>query len=199
MNKILKGLLLGTLGLAVVGCHEDKPHKAGKERPPLDEIDAGGRGLQSKDVMDATNQMAAELLALPELNASEKQWTIVTGPVENQTLSVRQNYAIFVDRLKTNLSKQGRGRVTLIENRDRYRDLQSKELESGGEREDEFGQTGGQRAAPGPAGIQPDYILYCKAQEMAGEGPRYFRFEFDLTNLRNRVIVWSGQYEVKVH
>lgn len=194
MSKLLKGLVLGALSLALVGCHDDKPHKSGTERPPLDEIDAGGRGLQSKDVMDATDRMAMELLALPELNASDRQWTIVTGPVENQTLTERQNYAIFVDRLKTNLSKQGRGRVTLIENRDRYRDLQSKELEGAGERED-----GGKGANAAPAGIQPDYILYCKAQEMAGEGPRYFRFEFNLTNLRNRVIVWSGQYEVKVH
>jgi len=196
---IVKGLLLTTLTFAVVGCHDDKPHKAGRERPPLDEIDAGGRGLQSKDLMDATDQMSMDLLALPELNAAERQWTIVTGPTENQTMNVRQNYAIFIDRLKTNLSRQGRGRVALIENRDRYRDLQSKELEGGGEREDTFGQTDGSRAAPGNAGIQPDYILYSKAQQMTSGGPDLYRFEFNLTNLKTRQLIWSGEYMVKVH
>lgn len=199
MRKIVKGLLLATLSFAVIGCHDDKPHKAGRERPPLDEIDAGGRGLQSKDLIEATDQMAMELLALPEINAASKQWTIVTGPTENQTQNVRQNYSIFIDRLKTNLSKQGRGRVALIENRDRYRDLQSKELEGGGEREDTFGQTDGSKTAPGPAGIQPDFILYSKAQQMTSGGPDLYRFEFNLTNLKTRQLIWSGEYMVKVH
>lgn len=198
MGKMIHALML-VLSAAAVGCSsDDKPHKHGKERPPLDEIDAGGRGLQSKDLIQATDQMAMELLALPELNASQHQWTIVTGPTENQTQNVRQNYAIFIDRLKTNISKQGRGRVTLIENRDRYRDLQSKELETG-EREDTFGQTDGSRVAPGPAGIQPDYILYCKAQQMTSGGPDLYRFEFNLTGLKTRQLIWSGEYMVKVH
>ena len=199
MYRIVKGLILAGLSIAVMGCHDDKPHKAGKERPPLDEIDAGGRGLQSKDLIEATDQMTMELLSLPELNASARQWTIVAGPVENQTLNTQQNYAIFIDRLKTNLSKQGRGRVTLIENRDRYRDLQSKELEGGGEREDSFGQTDGSRTVPGNAGIQPDFILYSKAQQMTSGGPDLYRFEFNLTNLKTRQLIWSGEYMVKVH
>lgn len=196
--QVIKKFVAAVCVAAMIGCHSDKPHKYGKERPPLGEIDAGGRGLQSKDLIQATDQMTMELLALPELNHSRDQWTIVTGGTENQTLNVRQNYDIFIDRVKTNLSKQGRGRVALIENRDRYRDLQSRELETG-EREDEFGQTGGNAPVPGPAGIQPDFILYCKAQQMTSGGPDLYRFEFNLTSLKTRQLVWAGEYMVKVH
>lgn len=191
MNGFQKLIMCMVVVGAVAGCsHSDKPHQQGKERPPLDEINSGGRGLQSKELLQATDQMAMELLSLPELNASKEQWTIVTGIVENQTLDTRNNYNIFIDRLKTSVSKQGRGRLIIIENRDRYRDMQGRELEPG------MSDSGG---APGPAGVQPDFILYGKAQEMDTGGPNLYRFEFNVTNLKTRVQVWSGEYLVKVH
>jgi hypothetical protein len=111
---------------------------------------------------------------------------------------------IFLYRLKTNLAKYGRGRVALIENRDRYRDVQSRELEPGaaGAPRDEFGQgdgsAGGGRAAPGGAGIQPDFGLYARITEMPNRGTSYYFCEFTLTNLHTREQVWNNAYEVKV-
>jgi hypothetical protein len=105
---------------------------------------------------------------------------------------------IFIDRLKTNLSKQGRGRVTLIENRERFRQLQSKELEPG--TGDPFGQGGG-GYQPGPAGIQPDYTLYGKVQDMPNRGTNTYRFEFNLSAIQGqnaRIMPWSDEYIVKV-
>jgi hypothetical protein len=109
---------------------------------------------------------------------------------------------IFLYRLRTNLARYGHGRVALIENRDRYRDVQTRELEpqAAGPR-DEFGQGGGNdagRAAPGPAGIQPDFGLYARITEMPNRGTSYYLCEFTLTNLRTRQIVWTNAYEVKV-
>ena len=44
---------------AIAGCsHHDKPHNYGKARPPVDELDSRDRGLQSKDVVSASDQMA---------------------------------------------------------------------------------------------------------------------------------------------
>jgi hypothetical protein len=202
MRKSICIIGLSAAWLMGSGCQSpDKPAEYGRRSPPIDERDDSDRGLQSKDLIAATDQMAMELLSLPELNESREQWTIVASGAENQTTSSRQSFDIFIDRLKTSLGKFGRGRVTLIENRDRFRDLQRRELEPGaGEREDPYGQTGISSASgrPGPAGIQPDFILYGKVQEMPNRSTSFYRIEFNLTDLRSRVVTWTGQYEVKV-
>jgi len=189
MNKRLIVLLAGTLAVGLAGCTPDKPHKYGKERPPIDEIDEGGRGLQSKDLLQATDQMTMDLLALPELNRSDRKWTIVAQAMENQTITQRQNLDIFVDRLKTQLFKQGGGRIALIENRDRYRDFQSRELE----------QAGATDTPPAGPGVQPQYVLYGKMQELQAHVKSTYRAEFNLTNLKTREQVWTGEYIVKVN
>lgn len=201
MNRIAKFFFSHTLALGgfvclgLAGCHDDKPHEYGRERPQIDEIDSHGHGLQSKDLLQATDQMAMELLALPALNQSQAKWTIVTQAMENQTVSQRQNLDIFVDRLKTQLHHAGGDRLALIENRDRFHDLQDRELE--GAPRDQFGQGGGP-SAPGPAGIQPQYVLYGKMQELPDRKTSTYRAEFNLTDFRTREIVWSGEYIVKV-
>ena len=187
------------LAMSVVGgaCrHHDRPYGYGDQRPPVEDLDPRDRGLQSKDVVVATDLMAQDLLALPELNESRSQWTIVVDRVENRTTGDRFDMDIFLYRLKNNLAKYGRGRVTLIENRDRFRDVQSRELEAtaGG---DEFGQGGAGRTGA-PAGIQPDYGLYARITEMPNRGTSYYFCEFTLTNLRTRQQVWTNAYEVKV-
>jgi hypothetical protein len=189
-----KLLLIVSLAAALgAGCHSDKPHDVGQERPSVSDLDSRDRDLQSKDLLEASDLMTQSLVSLPELAGDTKQWTIVTSNVENQTTR-RQNYDIFIDRLRTNLSKQARGRIRLIENKARYHDLQSKELETGGN--DQFGQGSGTTGLP--AGIQPDYVLYGKMQEMPNRGTSTYRMEFNLTNFRTREQVWSDEYIVKV-
>ena len=190
-----KYLVLAVLaaGAGLVGCSSDKPHEVGQMRPSPTDLDARDRDLQSKDLIEASDLMAQSLSSLPELNESRSQWTIVTSNVENQTTK-RQNYDIFIDRLKTNLSKHARGRIRLIENKQRFHDLQSKELETGNN--DQFGQGSG--ASGLPAGIQPDYALYGKMQEMPNRGTNTYRMEFNLVNFHTREQVWSDEYIVKV-
>jgi hypothetical protein len=197
MHKGLTTLLAATLTAGLFGCHHDKPHEYGRERPPVDELDSGGKGLQSKDVVDASDKMAMDLLADPQLNASKTQYTIVVDHVDNQTHDPRANLDIFIQRLRTELFQQGRGKVQLIENRDKLHELQSKELE-GNEREDTFGQGSGAKPAPGPAGIQPDYSLYAVMMDMPDRNTNYYFCRFTLTDLRNRTVAWENSYEVKV-
>jgi hypothetical protein len=181
MTKWILGLALGLASVGFVG---------GCSSAPKD------TGIQASNLRESTELMAQSLLALPELNDSSKRWLIVAGDVEDQTTGGgRRSYQLFVDSLKTSLAKQGRGRVQLIENRDRYRALQSKELQPG--TRDDFGQGGG-AAQPGGAGIQPDFTLYAKAQDMPNRVTNFYRFEFSLTSLRDRTVVWNDAYEVKV-
>jgi hypothetical protein len=194
MIRFMPAAALGLL--LVVGCHSDKPHEYGRQRPPVDQLDSRDRGLQSKDVVAASDQMAMDLLALPELAGASHQWTVVVDRIENLTANRRQDLNIFLERLRVKLAQQGRGRVALIENRDKLRDLQSRELEQGPG--DPFQQGGVNRAAPGPAGIQPDYALYGKISELPNRGTSYFFVEFTMTSLKTRQQVWTNAYEVKV-
>ena len=194
--QLLLSLFAGTAILTALGCHQDRPHDVGRARPPIDQLDERDRGLQSVDLLQSTDLMAQSLLSLPELNASDRQWTIVAMDAEDQTTGGgRRSYNIFVDRLKTSLARQGRGRAALIENRDRYRAMQSRELEPG--MADEFGQGGGP-TQPGGPGIQPDFALYAKVQDLPNRATNTYRFEFNLTSLRDRRLVWSDEYIVKV-
>ena len=179
-------------GLGLVGCapsYED-------QRPPVDKLDPRDRGLQSKDVQQASDKLAIDLLSLDELNDSKTQWTIVVDRVGDRTNSrlFTGNFDIFLQRLKTNIQRQGRGRISIIDNRGRFYDVRGRELES--EREDDFGQGG-----PGPrrAGEarDPDFALRGTAMDLPNRGTVYYNLQFDLINLRTRQSMWSGDYEVK--
>ena len=180
--------VVGLIGMLVLGgCYHDKPQEYGDQRPPVGELDSRDRGLQSKDIVQASDQMAMDLLADPNLNASNTRWTIVVDHVENKTINSRFDMDIFLQRLKTNLFRQGKGRVQLIENRDKLRELQASELE--------IERTDGQ---PGPKGIQPDYSLYATIAELPNRGTSYYLVDFKLTDLRTRELAWVNAYEVRV-
>ena len=186
-------------GVGAAGCAPptDKPHDYGQQRPSIYDVDARDRGLQSKDVNEAADQMAADLLALPALNRSKAQWTIVTTPVDDQTIDHqgRANYNIFIQALQDRLARGSEGRVTLIANKQDFYKKRSDELEGGGV--DEFGQTGGPtQGAADP--VSPDYALDGVVMDMPNRGTNYYQIQFRLSNLRNRTIPWSRVYPVKV-
>jgi len=182
----------------LAGCASDRPHDYGENRPPVDSVSPDDRGLQSKDVVSASDQMAQDLLASPDLNHSQNRWTMVVDHVDNETQNHRFNLDIFLERLRVNLAKYGHDRVALIENKAKYHGLQSNELE--GEREGDPYQQGDSAGANKPVyrGIQPDYSLYAKIMEMPNRGTDYYYCEFTVTDLRTREQVWTNAYEVRV-
>jgi len=193
----MKTSLISTLTLlSTIGCYSDVPHEKGQQRPPVDQLDSRDAGLQSKDVVVASEAMANDLLQLPELNASREQWKIVVGKVRNNTSTAREDLSVFLQRLRSNLFKQSGGRITLIQNKDDYYAMQDAELEAGGSR-DEFEQ-GYAPSGGKSAGIQPDYILDVIVSDLPNRGTNYYTFEFQLTNLHSRVMTWTNMYEVKV-
>jgi hypothetical protein len=182
----------------LAGCASDRPHDYGENRPPVDSVSPDDRGLQSKDVVSASDQMAQDLLASPDLNHSQNRWTMVVDHVDNETQNHRFNLDIFLERLRVNLAKYGHDRVALIENKAKYHGLQSNELE--GEREGDPYQQGDSAGTNKPVyrGIQPDYSLYAKIMEMPNRGTDYYYCEFTVTDLRTREQVWTNAYEVRV-
>jgi hypothetical protein len=187
--------LLLVLGGGGVACYSDRPHEYGQQRPPVDRIDERDSGLQSKDVVSASDQMAMDLLAQPEINQGNDRLLIVVDRVENLTAERREDLDIFLERLRVNLARHGKGRVQLIENRDKLRDLQARELEQ--PNTDPFGQ-GGRRGGGGSIGIQPDFALYGRIMELPNRATSYYLCEFTLVDLHSREQVWTNAYEVKV-
>lgn len=188
--KIVRNCFL-SLGLlaTLAGCSSDRPHEYGERRPDVGSLNAEDRGIQSKDLLEATDLMSMDLLSLPELNDARQRWTIVSTYMDNDTTRRHDQYDIFINRLKTKLAREGRGRIQLIENRDRFHDLQARELEPTGD---------SRREASGPAGVQPQYALNGRVEELPNRATSTFRFEFNLTDLRNRTVVWTNDYLVKV-
>lgn len=176
----------------LAGC-SDKPHRYGRERPPIDELDRRDKGLQSKDVVSASDAMAQSLLSDPRLNSSDRQWVMVVDRVEMNAVDARGDLDIFLRRLKVNLDRFGKGRVTFVENRDKLRELQSRELDY---ERDDFGQGSGPRPTAGR--LQPDYGLYCKVTDLPNRGTNYYFFEFTVTDLVSGVQPWTDAYEVRV-
>jgi len=190
MTRRLTIAMMLTLA-ALAGCASDKPHEYGRERPPVGELDERDKGLQSKDVVQASDQMAQDLLADRGLNEAHNQWLMVVDHVENRTIDRGFDMDIFLERLRVNLARYGRGRVQLVENKAKLRDLQARELDS--ERDD------GQGAPPAPRKrVQPDYGLYAKIMELPNRGTSYYLARFTVTDMRTGLEVWNNQYEVKV-
>lgn len=189
MTYVKSLVVLGMLAM-LSACASDKPHDYGQARPPVDQLDSRDRGLQSKDVIAATDQLARDLLALPELRQSPTQWTVVVDRIQDRTIdrSFYYNYDIFLERFRTNLSQLGPGRIRLIENKATFNDIRNRELDSPSDL----------RQGQGVTPVQPNYALYGKALDMPNRATNYYLIQFDLVNLATREQVWSRQYEVKV-
>ncbi|HEY8666585.1 MAG TPA: hypothetical protein VIL86_07975 [Tepidisphaeraceae bacterium] len=181
------GLMVGLAGAP--GCR----HTYEEERPPVGQLDRRDRGLQSKDLLTCTDEMAASILGSADLARSDRQWIIVSVPMDNET-SHTKSYDIFIDSLKTQIAKQGRGRATLVANKAKFNEMRNKELDQPGG--DEFQQGGGRTGSN--ERIQADYFLNGKVQNLPNRGTDTFRFEFSLTNSKTGVQIWQDDYIVIV-
>jgi hypothetical protein len=202
-KTLLAAGLLAAMGTGF-GCSEShhKPESYNEQRPDPDRLVADDRGLQSKDVLAASDSMTMDLLSDPKLNASRTQWTLVVDHFDDLTRdkSFDTNYDIFLERLRTNLSEKSEGRITLLENRDKFNELRNRELDPVGGGPDKYGQgaPGGGGVPGSPNRIQPDYSLYGKAYDMPNRSTNYYLLEFTISDLHTGVQMWSRKYEVKV-
>ncbi len=189
--------LAAVAGVAMAGCQQpEDPGGYSRQRPPADRLDERDRGLQSFDVVTSASQMADALLTDIRINSQPERMLVVFDRAENLTSSTGQNLDLFLRQLRAEVSRRGNDRIQIIQNRETLRDLQSRELEQP-ERE-EFGGVGGRVPPPGPAGIQPDYALALEVRDLPNRGTNYYQFDYVMTDIRTREIVWEGIYDVRV-
>jgi len=181
-------LLLGTFA-ALTACNQHRPNDYYEKRPPADSLTSGDIGLQSKDLLSATDQMTRDLLADPDLRNSPTKWVLVIDKTDDLTTEryFNTNYQIFLERFRGCLAKYGRNQVQLVENRAKLDQLRNREL-------DPADQT---NAMPNLRRL-PQYSMYCKAMDMPNRATNYYLIQFTVTDLQTGLQAWTGQYEVKV-
>jgi hypothetical protein len=192
MNRAAKKwIVLGLASLSLAGC------TYADQRPDPSQLSDNDSGLQSKDVVACTNQLVMDLLANPQLNASQTQWTLAVTGVQDMTIDkmFATNYDIFTESLRSAISEKAQGRIALIENKATFNNLRDSEIE--GANPDPY-QQGGNPGTAAPGAYNPDYILYGKAIDMPNRSTNFYLLQFNIVNTHTRVQVWSRTYQVKV-
>ena len=174
LRKSISVLILASVAV-LAGCSSDhKPEGYNHERPDVTEVNTRDRGLQSSEVVEASEKLTTELLSLPEVNRSSRRLTVVFTNLEDLTASRQFNYDIFLERLKTEMSYKGRDRIAFVTNRDKFYNTRSKELDP----------VRGDREPPANR-IQPDFALTGKVMELPNRGTDYYLFTFTLSDIRS--------------
>ncbi len=181
--------LSALLVLFLAGCASDTP-------PPkyVDVKDQGaiaGTGIESQDLVAATDKMVLKILETPQLQSSKGEPpTIGLLPVENRTRFAIDK-EIFNTRIKALLNEKSNGKVRFVA-RDRMDAIKKeKEMKEKGE------VTSGKRLKP--YGV--DYFLTGTLSGLSTstkEGKSdYMLFTFRLINAETSEEIWEGMHELK--
>ncbi len=151
--------------------------------------------LDHIDLINMTDDMATKIAADPKVQAAlatNGPMKIVVMPVENQMtgeILPRGPAMTFVSRIRALLAKKDNGQFVWIANKDAYRAMQQRELQAGTD------------LGPDPSTTNPDYslnaIFSSLTKEDADRRSSYYLCEYQLTNLKDRTILWTDKYELK--
>ena len=150
--------------------------------------------LSGMDLVQMTDDMAMQIVGDPDVQAAiakEGSLKVVILPVENrmraEVLPPGQAEA-FVARVRTLLARHAKDRFTWVMNRDTFYRLRGREME-------------GVDLGPAPEAVSPDYALSAVFTSLADENAKlrssYYLCRYELTDLRDRTVLWTGPYEVK--
>jgi hypothetical protein len=150
--------------------------------------------LSGIDLVQMTDDMAMQIAADPDVQrayAEHGPLKVVVLPVENRMRAEvlpRGASEAFVGRVRTLLARHAPDKFTWIMNRDTFYRLRDRELE-------------GVDLGPAPDAVSPDYALSAVFSSLADEDAKhrssYYVCRYELTDLRDRTVLWTGSYEVK--
>lgn len=151
--------------------------------------------LSGIDLVNMTDDMAARIGSDPEvLSAYSRQGPlrIVVMPVVNQLRAEvipRGAAYAFTGRVRVLLSRHASDRFIWVMNRDAFRDLRARERDLAID------------PGPDPETVQPEYALTATFMSLGDENRRrreqFYVCVFELTNIQDRTVLWSGSYEIR--
>lgn len=150
--------------------------------------------LDGEDLERITDDIAMQLAGDPEVRAAiarEGPLPVVVLPVENRMTGEvlpRGAAMAFTARVRTNLAKSAPNDFVWVVNRDEFYALRAAEL-------------GGVDLGPSPEAVQPRYALHARFQTLTHDTRSrrsiYYLCVYELTDIDNRVVLWTGSYELK--
>ena len=188
-----------TLGSA--GCHSTPPANRGSTGGRLDPAhdapsEYGSNALRSKELVNATDQMAADIASRLDIANAKSPPKIFVGKIENKTSGRNFNYQVFLVRLRAELNSCGsRHNLEFIRDRDFVETQRQREY--GTKQADSTAAAYKSRA---------DYVLTCEIYDLPSAGTDYYLMDYQLVQLRDAAsgpdvgagaIVWENKYEVK--
>lgn len=179
--------------LLSMGCQEQPTYS--QARPDVSAYAPGDTGLQSRDLVDMTDQLSADLLKIPEISQNPNQVVIVMSSLQNQTSQPWQNDQIYLARIRALLNQYARDRITFVLPPGQLQQLQQQNLAPNNN--DAYEQSS-RAAAPGPSpALVPQYALTGTFYDQPNLSTTYYLCTFQLVNLQTGVITWEGHYEVR--
>jgi PBP1b-binding outer membrane lipoprotein LpoB len=152
-----------------------------------------GTGIESQDLVKVTDQMARDILSIPEISRAQGTPRVILEPVVNDTRFAIDK-EIFLARIRGQLNQKASGKVRFLA-RDRMAAL---------ERERELKQSGQVTSSSDPNVVEfrgADFFLTGQLKGLttrarAGTSD-YILYTFQLIDARTSEIVWEGQAEMK--
>jgi PBP1b-binding outer membrane lipoprotein LpoB len=193
----IKSVIPAAAALLLGGCASSgvkNPSGVGvTEMRPDERGFVAGTGVESTDIVSATDKMTREILSIPEIASATTPPFIVTEPVINNT-RFPINKTIFLTRMRQQLNEKARGKIRFL----------ARESIATLERERQLKQTGQVTASSDPK-IQEfrgaDYFLTGKLEGQSTRTSQgisdYILYTFQLIDARTSVIVYDGGYEIK--
>jgi PBP1b-binding outer membrane lipoprotein LpoB len=163
-------------------------------RPGVSSFQPGDQGLQSRDLVDMTNRLAADLLKIPEIAQNPNKVIIVMTGIDNKTSQPWQNDQIYLARMRALLNQYARDRIAFVIQPQELQQLQQQEL--GGAGGDAFEQSS-RGQVPQNTRMIPQYALKGVFYDLPNSATTYYLCTFQLVNLRTGELVWEGHYETR--
>lgn len=191
MKNCLRHLSWIGVALFALGCASEKPARPPQYVDPGAQGTIAGTGIESQDLLAATDKMTRKLLETKELQAPKGEVpTIGLLPVENRTRFAIDK-EIFNTRIKALLNERAQGQLRFVA-RDRMDAVKKeKQLKEQGE------VTGGQRRRP--YGV--DYFLTGELSGLSTSTKdgrsEYLLFTFRLIDAETSQEIWEGMHELK--
>ncbi len=190
IRRILRFMALFTTWVALAalaGCS----HGYSYYRPGVSKFDHHDTGLQSRDLVDMTNKMAADIVKCAAIAQSRTKVIVVMGHIHNKTSTPWQNDEIYVARIRALLNQDANGIVAFVMPLAKVGKLQSKYL--GGRSEQFNSRTGSSQRTT----ITPQYVLNGTFYDLPNAATTYYLCSFKLVDIETGEIVWENKYETR--
>jgi hypothetical protein len=175
--------------LLAAGCAaQDKSHTR-TIMPDQDDL-IGGTGVESTDVRTVARQMAAALLAVPQISGAQEPPTVALLPVKNSTRFVF-NKDILTKKIRIELNEQASGKIRFLA-RERLEEV----MDERAAKRDKFfeGKTDGSLLG---ATYYLTGELMGLSKASGGDRSDYIIMSFQLIDTETTEILWENDYEVK--